>query len=57
MAGRAFVAAKDVFNDNNGNISIAWEWRNDEKQFFLYQFNFISEHLCLQRNISHLKLR
>ena len=43
MAGRAFVAAKEVFHDRNGNNLKLWEWFNDEKQFFLSRSNSLNK--------------
>ena len=32
MAGRAFVATKEIFHLINGNIMTLWEWLNDKKK-------------------------
>ena len=52
MTGRAVVVANEVFHHRNGNISTLWEWLHDEKQFLLF-----NEHLYLERNFNHLRLR
>ena len=57
MAGRAFVAAKEVFRHRNGNILKLWEWLNDDKQFVSFNFNYINNNWILENNVNHLKLR
>ena len=57
MAGRAFVVAKKVFHHRNGYILTLWEWLNEGKHFFVFKFNYINEHLCMEKNFNHLKLR
>ena len=55
ISGHAFVVAKEVFHHRGSNILTPWEWLNDEKQFFL--FNFANNHLFLNNNFNHMKLR
>ena len=56
MAGRALVVAKEVLHHINGNILTLWEWLNDEKQLFIFQFNYINKRLYLEKNFNLLKM-
>ena len=33
------------------------EWLNDEKQLFVFNFNYTNQHLHLKKNFNHLQLR
>ena len=57
IAGCAFVVAKKVFHQRNGNILKLWEWSNDEKQLFSSIFNYINKHSYLKKKFKHLKLK
>ena len=55
--GRAFVVAKEVFHHRSDDNLKQWEWLNNDKQFFLFKFNYINTRLYLEYNVNHLKLR
>ena len=59
MVGGAFVVSKEVglFHHTNGNIFALWERSNDEKLFFLFNFNYIIQQLYSEKNINHSKLK
>ena len=56
MSDRAFMVAKEEFHHRNGNIFKTMRMINDDKQFFLSQFNYINKHLYFAK-FNHLKLR